>query len=78
MGCQTKGTGYHYGLDFVLSHTAEDVQEVIAQMAKRNRARKATKATITESEKPALQRQLAVRMRVRRHKEAQRHTRRFK
>ena len=80
MGCQSKseGMGYHYGLDFVLSHTAEDVQEVIARLAKRNRAHKATKVIITEKDKQSLRRQLKFRMRVRRHKETQRATRRFK
>jgi len=75
MGCQTKGTGYHYGLDFVLSHSAENIQEVIDKLAKRNRG---TKAVVTEREKPALRRQLAVRMKERRRKEARRGTRRFK
>ena len=78
MSCQTKGTGYHYGLDFVLGHTAEDIQEVIERLAKRNRASKATKITITEKDKQSLRRQLKFRMRIRRHKETRRATRRFK
>lgn len=78
MDCQDKGMGYHYGLDFVLSHTAEDVQEVLERLAKRNRASKDTKIIVTEKDKQSLRRQLKFRMRIRRHKETRRATRRFK
>ena len=65
----------HYGLEFVLKNSAIDVQAVIARLAKKNRIKK---VVITARDKPALRRQLKERMKVRRRKEDQRYTWRFK
>jgi len=59
---------FHYGLDFVLSHRAEDVAEAIDMLASRNRFEKVKRVVIRPEEKPALRRQLEERMKVRRRK----------
>ena len=68
-------TQKHYGLEFALKNSTIDIQAAIDRLAKKNRIKK---AIITELEKPALRHQLKERMKVRRRREDQRYTQRFK
>lgn len=57
---------FHYGLDFVLSHCAEDVAEAAEMLAGRNRFEKVKRAVIRPEDKPRLRQELQERMKVRR------------